>query len=344
MRNIQILDCTIRDGGNAVQSTSNIQSDTGFTLEGIQSFADCVCLAGIDIVEIGMLDSVLEDQVRFGLFSKMDHISNILPKYREEQPLFSVFFRGPNILLDSIPKWKQGSCDLIRFSLRYSELDYSLDYSSELAKKGYKISLQPTVTSQYKENEIKRIIDAANKMNAYAVYFVDSYGCMTKNQIETLFSFCDERLNPSIKIGFHPHNNLDSAMANVITFLDFPSERDIILDSCCLGMGQGAGNLKTEVLCNYLNKNFSKSYSLEKIFEACELVDKFWTDNIWGYSLSKMIPAMYGVAYKFGDVLRKDYGFSFVEIDRIIRNIPENQKSSYSKTCIDMVLKELEME
>lgn len=39
------------------------------------------------------------------------------------------------------------------------------------------------LTMRYSEIEIQMVIDAANAMNAYAVYFVDSYGYMHENDV-----------------------------------------------------------------------------------------------------------------------------------------------------------------
>ena len=45
-------------------------------------------------------------------------------------------------------------------------------------------------------------------------------------------------------------------------------------------MGQGAGNLQTELIAHYMNKNFNKKYSLESILNICDTLEKFRKNEI----------------------------------------------------------------
>ena len=112
------------------------------------------------------------------------------------------------------------------------------------------------LTMRYSEIEIQMVIDAANAMNAYAVYFVDSYGYMHENDVIRFFKRFDGSLDDSIKIGFHAHNNMNLAFANALTFIKQESDRKIIVDACIAGMGQGAGNLQTEIIIEHMIKNY----------------------------------------------------------------------------------------
>lgn len=51
---------------------------------------------------------------------------------------------------------------------------------------------------------------------------------------------------------------MNLAFSNVQTFIDMNSARDLIIDSCVMGMGQGAGNLQTELIIGYINKADNK--------------------------------------------------------------------------------------
>ena len=74
-------------------------------------------------------------------------------------------------------------------------------------------------------------------------------------------------------------------MANAIHFSHMASERPLILDACATGMGQGAGNLATEMIVPYMNTYFGKDYKLDNILEVCDLLDrKMLPSSPWGYS------------------------------------------------------------
>ena len=68
---------------------------------------------------------------------------------------------------------------------------------------------------------------------------------------------------------------MNLAFSNVCEFININSERPIILDSTIMGMGQGAGNVQTELVAHHLNKLNMKKYNYSFILEACELIENF---------------------------------------------------------------------
>ena len=103
-------------------------------------------------------------------------------------------------------------------------------------------------------------------------------------------------------------------------------------------MGQGAGNLQTEVIASILNKTNKKKYSFTEIMKACDIVSSFWNDNLWGYSLSTMIPAVYGVAYKYGLALRNEYSYSYEDISNILSTVGDEIKHQFTKDNLEKIL------
>ena len=59
--------------------------------------------------------------------------------------------------------------------------------------------------------------------------------------------------------GIHAHDNTEIALHNTITSLQSGAS---FADSTILGMGRGPGNVKTELLCSYLNSIKAKNYNL----------------------------------------------------------------------------------
>ena len=247
--------------------------------------------------------------------------------------MFVCFYIGPDTDSDKIPEYSPKLCDGVRVCLRYSELQKSLDYCKMLSGKGYKVFIQPMVTMRYTEEELKQIIHTANEINAFALYFVDSYGYMDKRTIEKIFCLYDERLEPSIRIGFHPHNNMDMAFANAKFFLKYSGCRNVILDSCVTGMGQGAGNLQTEVITHFLNMNYQKKYDFDRILDVCDLMEKFpmRPQGSWGYSPTGLLPAIHKTAYKYAYTMKVVYHMSLPEINRVLSGIPEDMRHRFSK-------------
>lgn len=329
MSNVLMLDTTLRDGGLGLED-ANLKglSSMSFSHNDKTDIANTLSKAAIDIVEVGSLELSKEDKTRFAIYQGIEEISKTIVSPGRQ--MHAALYRGPDTPLQDIPDWREGLCELVRVIIRYSELKKSLDYCAALSAKGYKVCVQPMLTMRYTPEEIQQIIAAANEMNAYALYFVDSYGYMDENDVLRFLKTYDERLKPSIKVGFHAHNNSNLAFSNVKVFLANRGDRDVIVDSCLMGLGQGAGNMQTEILADYLNKTEGKSYDYGAVLDGCEIVEKFYESNLCGYSVTYLLPALHKAAYKYAVDMRRKHRLSYAEINRVFEYMPNDLKQRYT--------------
>lgn len=254
--------------------------------------------------------------------------------------MYAGLYIGPDTDINLIPDWNPSLVKGVRVILRYSELQKSLDYCRALSDKGYKVFVQPMLTMRYTDSELDLIINASNKMNAYACYFVDSYGYMQPKDINRLFTYYNDRLDSNIKIGFHAHNNMNLAVSNVLSFINLDTERDLIIDSCATGMGQGAGNLQTEIILPYLNENYGKQYDYNSILDICDILDSnMISQNLWGYSVTNLLPAIHKTAYKYSMMMRNKYKLTFKDINRILKEMPNEMRNRYTIENLESLLK-----
>ena len=338
-RNIQVLDATLRDGGFGLEDAwKNDIAYAEFSPADIKLIAEKLQKSRIDIIELGAVQKTSDDRRKFAIYQDIESISKVVPKEKGNQ-IFAAMFRGPDTPISEIPDWRPGLCRHIRVILRYSELQKSLDFCAALAAKGYRMFVQPMLTMRYTDEELQMISDAANKMHAYAVYFVDSYGYMDAADVLRLYQFFDEHLDHDIRIGFHAHNNMNLAFANAQAFMNYETERPIIVDSCAIGMGQGAGNLQTEILASYLNQSGSKNFDYASILDVCDMVEKHCRQAIWGYSVTRFLPARHRVAYKYAVAMRYQYGMSFRDIDQALTDVPDDLRHRYTPENLEQLLK-----
>jgi len=339
-KRIQILDCTLRDGGFGLEDARiNKESELVFLKEDIDSVSQNLSKSDIDIIEIGAIEISKDDKKNMAIYQDIESISNEIPVPHSQNQMYAALFRGPDTPVADIPNWNELYCQAIRVIIRYSELKKSLDFCKELAKKNYKVFIQPMVTMRYKNDELQMLIDYANDISAYALYFVDSYGYMQEQDIKHFFTLFDKGLKESVRIGFHAHNNMNLAFSNALAFIKQESDRNIIIDSCCLGMGQGAGNLQTEIIIDHLNKYYGVSYNYDAVLMACEIIEKYSNKNLWGYSLTRFLPAINKSAYKISLVLRNKYKLSYVEINNILKNMPLEYRDRYTHESTVELLK-----
>jgi len=336
-KQIQILDCTLRDGGLGLEdATKNKLSSVRFTDADMKKTASFLTNAGIDIIELGSIEITEDDRHGFAIYPDIETISQRMPANKKEGQIFAALYRGPDTPLDEIPDWNENLCEAVRVIIRYSELEKSLDFCAALSKKGYEVFVQPMLTMRYTDEEIQMLIKSSNEMNAYALYFVDSYGYMQKEDIQRLFGVYDRGLKPAIRIGFHAHNNMNLAFANVLSFIDNTSSRQVIIDSCILGMGQGAGNLQTELLVGFLDE---EKYNFNAVLNACEIIENYNGSGLWGYSVTRLLPALYKTAYKYSIALRNHYNLTYEEINTVLSQMPEDLKQRYTPGNVVKLLK-----
>lgn len=343
MANIQILDCTLRDGGLGLEDAEkNKIASVYFNGEDIKETADCLTKAKIDIIELGSLEITQDDRKKFAIYPSVESISVTIPNMKNPNQMYAALFRGPDTPIEDIPNWNPSLCEVVRVIIRYSELQKSLDFCAALSEKGYKVFVQPMLTMRYTDDEIALLIEESNRMKAYALYFVDSYGYMQDNDVRRLFDMYNNKLNPEIKIGFHAHNNMNLAFSNVLSFIEMADKagRDIVIDSCLLGMGQGAGNLQTELMIGYLSQIKEAKYDYDEVLNGCEVVEKYTEQTLWGYSVTRLLPAIHKAAYKYAIVLRSQYGLKYSDMNTIFANMSTELKQRYTPENVVKVLEE----
>lgn len=342
-RHISILDATLRDGGQGLDDLfNNGFTDKCFTDEKKRRLISLLENSNVEIIELGSMGPSADDKSKFAIYQNVEDLSKFLPAKRKEGVLYVGLYIGPDTDIDKIPDWNPSLVDGIRVILRYSELQKSLDYCAALAKKGYKVFVQPMLTMRYNDTELDLIIRSSNEMRAYACYFVDSYGYMEPKDILRLFDYMDKGLNKEIKIGFHAHNNMNLAYSNVLYFINLDTERELIVDSCATGMGQGAGNMQTELLVPYMNEHFGKNYNYEPVLEICDYLDKeMIPSDLWGYSVTRLLPAVYKTAYKYALMMRNKYNLSFKDMNAILRDMPDDMRNRYTRDNLESLIAKL---
>lgn len=332
-KKVLLLDATLRDGGQGLDDLfNNGFSDTYYTEDVKQKMIKLLGQSHVDIIELGAMGPSKDDKRKFAIYQNVEDLSVYMPRNANPQTLYVGLYIGPDTDIHQIPDWNPSLVKGVRVILRYSELQKSLDYCAALSKKGYSVFVQPMLTMRYTNAELDNVLGMSNDMGAYACYFVDSYGYMEPKDVDRLFEYFDKGLDSHIRIGFHAHNNMNLAYSNVQHFLSMQTSRELLVDSCATGMGQGAGNLQTELIVPYLNEHYGKTYDYDAILDVCDILDtNMIPANLWGYSVTRLLPAVYKTAYKYALVMRNKYHLSFREMNTILREMPDDMRNRYTK-------------
>lgn len=327
MENVNILDCTLRDGGYCNQWR--------FGKNNIIKIINGLVEAGINIIECGFFTNKVQYNTEIAKFTTMEEIAEILPRNRQNK-LFVCLINYGEYEPDEIPQYDGTSLDGFRIAFHKKDMVSALEFCKKIKQKGYKVFVQPMVSLNYSDEEFLELIRTVNEFEPYAFYIVDSFGVMKQKDLVRLFYMVEHNLKESITIGYHSHNNMQLAYSNAQALVDIRKKRNMIIDSSIFGMGRGAGNLNTELFVEYLNDNFSTNYILKPLLTIIdEILNPFYQQNYWGYSLPNYLAARYNTHPNYAGYLDAKKTLTVENMDDIFSMMDEEKRSVYDKNYIE---------
>ncbi|QOQ92530.1 aldolase catalytic domain-containing protein [Campylobacter upsaliensis] len=292
--NIQILDCTLRDGSHI--------NNGKFGKEKIRQIITGLIEANIDIIEVGLLQNH-QCGVDFSIFNSIDFVDQCLSIIEKKNSKFSLMLRTDRVDFNKLAK--SPKVDFIRIALYQEHLNDIKRYGEKAKELGYEIIFNPIAITKYSPNEIQFLIKTLEELKPYGISLVDTFGSFTLNEFEKVLKIFDENLSPNITLGIHLHQNLNLASSLAAKATKLIINRDLIIDSSLSGMGRVPGNLQSELFANYLNQNFNHRYNIEKLLSLTALIEEFKTLNRWGYNPIYMYSASLNIDRTYPEFFEK---------------------------------------
>ena len=337
MNTVHVLDCTLRDGGYCNQWQFGHEN----TKKIILGLMD----ANIEIIECGFLTDKEEYNQDITKFNTLEQVAKVIPKKREGR-LFVLMLNYGEYDIDRLPNYDGSSIDGFRIAFHKKDLSEAMEVCRRIIAKGYKVFVQAMVSLCYTDSEFLTLIEEVNKIEPYAFYIVDSFGMMKGKDLTRLFYMVEHNLQDNIWIGFHSHNNIQLAYSNAQTLVGLRTNRNLIIDSSVYGMGRGAGNLNTELFIDYLNANYQKKYQLKPLLTIIDdILNDFYQQNYWGYSLPNYIAAMHNAHPNYAGYLDDKKTLTVENMNEIFDMMNEDKRYDYDKVYIEeLYLKFMEKE
>ena len=325
MGRIQVLDCTLRDGGYI--------NDWHFGRDNIASMLYRLTSANIDIVECGFLED-LQYSSECTLFSDVEQIQALLPLHKGETQ-YVAMTRFGHLDVSQLKPCDGNSIEGIRVTFHEEEMRDVIPFCRQIQDKGYKVFVQPVGTTSYTDKYLLELVEMVNDLKPYAFYIVDTLGLMRQNDLLRMFYLLDNNLNRSVAIGFHSHNNLQLSFSNAQILADIHTTRIVIVDSSVYGMGRGAGNLNTELITQHLNTIKESDYVSEYLLEIVDdivgpLLDKY----TWGYSVPYYLAAINNCHPNYASYLINRKTLTAKSISIILSRISSNERDEFNESHI----------
>lgn len=335
MENIQLLDCTLRDGGRVINCAFHDEQTTGLIERMMQ--------AKIDIIEVGFLRSPLEYKGNSTFFGTVQQAERLLPKNTQQQ--FALFVDYGLYDIDQLSP----NHSAFQWGIRYGFTKMNFLQSREnlkremllIKEKGYRLYFQGVNTVGYTDKELLDLIDLANEVVPYSFGIVDTYGSMYSEDLERLFRLVEFNLNSNVTIGFHGHNNIQMAFALTQDVINLcRGQRNLVIDATLDGMGKCAGNHNTELITNYLNQKLGKTYGLDCLLDAIdEYIDVFKYEGKWGYSIPAFMAGIYRVHPNNVIYLTSKIRLNTKDIRKMLSMIEEPKRQRYDYDNIQNIYK-----
>jgi len=255
-KNIQILDCTLRDGSYAI--------DYKFTADDTARVCSALEDAGVKLIEIGH-GVGLNGSPKYGIAAATDEEYMKAAGSVLKKSMFGMFCI-PGIArledIDLAAKYKMG---FLRVGTNVTEVEQAEPFIKKAKKLGMIVSSNLMKSYALPVSEVVKKAKLVRDYGVDNIAIVDSAGGMLPEDVHNYISELKKKVK-GVEIGFHGHNNLCLAVANTIEAVKAGAT---VVDTTLQGIGRSVGNAQTEVTAMLLEKlGYKTGVDIIKLMDA----------------------------------------------------------------------------
>tara|TARA_Y100000389_G_C17441344_1_gene508741 strand:- start:67 stop:1665 length:1599 start_codon:yes stop_codon:yes gene_type:complete len=263
---LNILDCTLRDGG--------YYNNWYFRKDLINEYLKVMDSIKVDYVEIGFrfIDKVKTKGPT--AYSDESFLRSLkIPRNLKIGIMINAadFINNKHIIdlakKNFKPK-KQSLISLIRIACHHHEVKEIIPLVNYLKKLGYKVGINIMQIPELSVKEIKNSVKQVQKTKADILYFADSLGSLDPRKTKKIIKLIKQIWKNDT--GIHTHDNMGKALENSLEAI---KNNVNWIDCTVTGMGRGPGNTKTEYLILELKKKNKKN---EKLIDLLNLIKNYF--------------------------------------------------------------------
>lgn len=326
MNSLKVLDVTLRDGG----CVNNFNFGQQYMDKILKALED----SGVECIELGYIDQNKGSERGRTQYCNEQVIPEYFLKHKRPGILYVAMMDYGKFDVDQLQPCDGRGIDGIRLAFHKKDRQNVINVGKKIIAKGYQFFVQPMITLRYSDTELIDLIDTINQElpDASGFYIVDSFGEMRPNDMNRIMNLVDHNLLPSMPLGFHSHNNLQMSYSNAVSLLQFPTNRDLMLDCSIMGMGKGAGNLNTELLMEHLNLFYGKKYQTEPLLKVIdEVINQIRAEHYWGYSIEYYLSSINHCTPSYAGHFYNKHMLPIDQVAELLGMIREDKKISFDK-------------
>lgn len=313
---VKLLDCTLRDGG--------YYNAWDFERDLVSAYLKAMAALPVDMVEIGFRSMpgtggkfkggnayCFDDYVR-----SLDTPDNgpgigVMVNAADLLQYFEGVTAAVNRLFGPADK---SPVEMVRVACHVHQVEETLPAITRLHELGYRTTVQLMQIAGLSRKEVMGLAKACSAYPLDVVYFADSLGSMVPDDIN--YTVDALRSHWEGELGFHAHNNMQSAVANCIRAID---QSVTWIDGTVTGMGRGPGNAPTEYLAIELETRLGRMVNHAPLLD---LINRYfmplrrrygWGPNPYYYMAGK-----YGIHPTYIQTMIDDSRFESVDMLAVI--------------------------
>lgn len=331
---LQVLDCTLRDGG--------YYNGWCFERDLAVDYLRAVDRAGVDFVEIGFR--------RFSASSFLGPFAYTTENFLETLPdckssALGVMVDAKEILSSGLPPReaidrlfvdaRDSRLTLVRVAAHFDEVPHCRQIVEHLSHRGYRVGLNIMQIAGRPKDRVSELSAEVDDWSCVDVlYFADSMGSMGTSDVDDYHAAI--RATWPGEIGIHTHNNKGQAVQNSLR----ASEIGVTwLDATLLGMGRGAGNAQLGILLSEFNQRGERCADLMDVYAVGEQhFEPLHDVHKWGPNFFYHFSALNGIHPMFAQTLLADHRYSPEEKFQALVSLASLESSRFDRESMDGLL------
>ncbi len=259
-KKIIISDVTLRDGNHAVEHSINENV--------IRNYCEMINEAGIDIVEVGHGNGLGASSLSIGRSAISDEKALKTARSKLKKAKLSIHSIPGFSRLDDLKKAIDCGVDIFRIGTNSTEIDTTftqIEFCKANKVEFWGVLMMAHLVYNKKKTYLEKV-KFLHDLGVKKIIIMDSAGIFLPEDIKEIVSKIKNKFK--IKVGFHGHNNLGSAVWNSVTACSYGAE---IIDVSIKGFGAGAGNTQMDIFLTVLEKiGYQTNIKIDQIYKIAK--------------------------------------------------------------------------
>lgn len=261
----KILDVTLRDGGFAV--------DFKWTEQAVVRIARSLAQTGIQVVELGYYGGGVPEPPRIldkGITANVP--LPLIEQLSSEHPETEFALMIHPDITDNVDfrQIADAGATLVRFVYHPAWDTQFRRFVIAAQAEGLQTSLNISLVSKYAPDTLLHVCEELSRLAPNMIYLADTCSALYPHQVSALFTRLGSIID--IPLGFHAHDFLSLAFANALAAAQASAT---YVDASILGLGRGAGNLRSEIWSVCAVAQEKGSYLMEHLLDGIECAREY---------------------------------------------------------------------